>query len=698
MSLLTIYFTPLAGIFALVFVWVLARWVLKQDPGTPRMQEVAGFIQQGANAFLRREFRAIAYFIVGLAALLLAVFWPQWQIAFGFVCGALASMLAITIGMNVATRANVRTTQAARTLPGKALTIAFRGGATMGLTIVAFNLLGISFLAILFGVRPDNPENVSMLVGFGFGASLASLFAQLGGGIYTKGADVGADLVGKVEVGIPEDDPRNAAVIADLVGDNVGDCAGRGADLFESGSDNLVATMIMGLAFMNPMPEYGFAGYGFAAVLFPLLTRSIGAIGAVLGVLAVRGTGKRDPIASLNLGFFTTGIFSVIAFFALSKWVMHDMRLFWCLTLGLAAALVSALIVQYYTGSNAKPVQEIAKAATSGPGINIISGMAYGFESAVLPKVFIAMVNVAAYMIMGGGLPGFFGIAAATLGITEMKGIIMAGDAFGPIADNAGGIAEMSGVGEEVGTSADVLDAAGNITKAITKGYSMSCALMTSVVILFTYITEISRHMGMPLTEVVYHARFVLVDPVNITGIMIGSTIPFLFSAQTLHAVGRTAYKVVDEVRRQFREIPGLLEGKVPADYTRCVDIATRDALKGMIWPTVWGVVFPLAMGFVFGAWALAAFLIGVKIIGATLAMFMFNSGGAWDNAKKFVEDGHLGGKGSDAHRSSVIGDTVGDPLKDAAGPSLHILIKLQNILSITMLPLFLEHGLHLFQ
>ena len=377
---------------------------------------------------------------------------------------------------------------------------------------------------------------------------------------------------------------------------------------------------------------------------------------------------------------------------------MHDMRLFWCLTLGLIAALVSALIVQYYTGSNVRPVQEIARAATSGPGVNIITGMAYGFESAVLPKVFIALVNVAAFLIMGGGLPGFFGIAAATLGITEMKGIIMAGDAFGPIADNAGGIAEMSGISEEVGASADVLDAAGNITKAITKGYSMSCALMTSVVILFTYITEIARHLGMPLSEVAYHTKFALVDPVNITGIMIGSTIPFLFSAQTLHAVGRTAYKVVDEVRRQFREIPGLLEGKANADYTQCVDIATRDALKGMIWPTVWGVIFPLGMGFLFGAWSLAAFLIGVKIIGATLAMFMFNSGGAWDNAKKFIEDGHLGGKGSDTHKSSVIGDTVGDPLKDAAGPSLHILIKMQNILSITMLPLFLEHSLHIFR
>jgi K(+)-stimulated pyrophosphate-energized sodium pump len=696
MSQFVIFLTPAAGIFTLIFVGLFAWWVIRQEPGTPRMKEVASWVQQGANAFLRREFQTIAYFITGLAVLLLIVMWPQWQIALGFVCGALASMLAIIIGMNVATRANVRTAQAARTLPGKALTIAFRGGATMGLTITAFQLLGISILAILFGVGPDNPENVSLLLGFGFGASLSSLFAQLGGGIYTKGADVGADLVGKVEVGIPEDDPRNAAVIADLVGDNVGDCAGRGADLFESVSDNLIATMIMGLAFINPIGD--FPGYGFNAILFPLLGASIGAIGTVLGVLVVQGTGKRNPITSLNLGFFTSGIFSMVAFFALSKWVMHDIRLFWCLALGLFAALVSALIIQYYTGSNAKPVREIAEAATSGPGVNIITGMAYGFESAVAPKVLIALVNVAAYMIMGGGVVGFFGIAAATLGITAMTGIIMAGDAFGPIADNAGGIAEMSGISEEVGTSADVLDAVGNITKAITKGYSMSCALMTSVVILFTYITEISRHLNQPLADIVYHAKFALVDPVNLTGIMIGTTIPFLFSAQAIRAVGRTAYKVVDEVRRQFREMPGLLEGKANADYDRCVDIATRDALRGMIGPTVWAVIFPLAMGFVFNVWALAAYLIGVKIIGATLAMFMFNSGGAWDNAKKFIEDGHLGGKGSEAHRSAVIGDTVGDPLKDTSGPSLHILIKMQNILSITLLPVFLKHGLHLFE
>jgi K(+)-stimulated pyrophosphate-energized sodium pump len=678
-----IFFTPAAGIFAMIFVGIFYWMVVKEDAGTPRMKEIASFIQEGANTFLRREFLTIAYFIVGLAILLLIVM-PEWQIAFGFVFGALFSMSAVLIGMNAAVRANVRTTQAARTDPGKALTLAFRGGSIMGLGIVAHNLLGISILAIIFGIHPGTPERVSLLVGFGFGASLASLFAQLGGGIYTKAADVGADLVGKIEAGIPEDDPRNAAVIADLVGDNVGDCAGRGADLFESGSDNLVGTMIVGLAFL-PV-------YGFNAILFPLLTRSIGAIGAVLGALAVRGTGRRNPITAINIGLFTTGAFSLITFYLLAQYLMHDIRLFWCLSLGLFAALAISLIVQYYTGMK-KPVLEMAKATQSGAALNLLAGFSYGLESPALGIIVIALVNMAAYLIMGGGLLGFFGIAAATLGITEMKGIIMASDAFGPIADNAGGIAEMSGLGQEVRRAGDVLDAAGNITKAITKGYGMACALMTSVVILFAYLTEATRHQGMPFTRV-EDIPIYLVDPRNIVAMMIGAVVPFLFSALAIRSVGRSAFKVVEEVRRQFREITGLMEGKAQPDYSRCVDIATKDSLREMILPTLVGVVAPLVVGFTLGVWALAAFLIAVKIVGAILATFMFNAGGAWDNAKKYIEDGHYGGKGTSAHAAAVVGDTFGDPLKDTAGPSLHILIKLENILSITCLPLFLMYGL----
>ncbi len=675
----------LAGVVALIFVAVFYWLVSRESPGTPRMQEIASFIREGANAYLRRQFRTIAYFIVGLAALLLIAMWPRWQIAFGFVVGALLAQLAIFIGMNAAVRANVRTTQAATTSPAKALLLAFRGGGVMGLTIVAFNLLGIAALATLFGVSPHDPEKVSLLVGFGFGASLASLFAQVGGGIYTKAADVGADLVGKIEARIPEDDPRNPGVIADQVGDNVGDVAGRGADLFESGSDNLVATMIVGLAFI---PQYG-----WYAVLFPLISRAIGAIGAVIGVLAVREAKRRDPITSLNIGFFTTGIFSLLAFYGLGQWVMKDIRIFYCLTLGLVSALGTALIVQYYTGANRKPVRQIAEASQSGPAITLMSGFSWGMESAVLPKIMVALANLAAYYIMGGGIAGFFGVTAATLGITEMKGIIMASDAFGPIVDNASGIAEMAGLSEEVRESADVLDAAGNITKAITKGYSMSCALMTSVVILFAYLVEAARLQGIEFTQI-NDVIINLAHPLNIAAIMIGSTIPFLFTAQTVRAVERTAFKMVEEIRRQFREIPGLLEGNAKPDYSRCVDISTRNALREMVAPTVFGVLFPIIVGFTLGVWPLAAYLIGVKIIGATLAIFMFNSGGAWDNAKKYIEAGHLGGKGTETHAASVIGDTFGDPLKDVAGPSLHILIKLQNILAITLLPLFIAYSL----
>jgi len=690
---------PLAGVFALIVVAILYRWLQKQDAGTERMQEVAHFIQIGANTFLRREFLTIAPFVAILAVVLLLAMpaGTKWQITLGFVIGAGFSMLAIYIGMNAATRANVRTTAAARSSPARALMIAFRGGGAMGLSIVALNLLGIFLLFLIFGVTREHPENVHLLVGFGFGASFSALFAQLGGGIFTKGADIAADLVGKVEQGIPEDDPRNAAVIADQVGDNVGDVAGRGADLFESGSDNLIGTMIVALTFIPT--------YGWVVLLFPLLSRAIGAVGAVLGVLAVRGTEKRNPIISMNIGFLTTAVFSVITFYFLGVYVLHDVRLFYCLTLGLVTAIVVSLLVQFYTGITQKPVKEIAEGGVSGVAINLIYGFAWGMESAVILKILVAVVNVIAFYIMGGGLPGILGITAATLGITEMKGIIMAADAFGPIADNSSGIAEMAGMGEEVRRAGDVLDAAGNITKAITKGYSMSCALMTSVVILFAYLLSAAHLVGAGSDALSSFVTFGGADPegvaltivrglnmahpLNIAALMIGSTIPFLFTAQTMKAVGRTAFRMVDEVRRQFREIPGLLAGESTPDYSRCVDLGTRHALREMIAPTLAGVAFPVAVGFLMGPWALAFYLIGVKVIGATLAIFMFNAGGAWDNAKKYVEEGHLGGKGSDAHKAGVIGDTFGDPLKDTAGPSLHILIKLQNILAITLLPLF---------
>ncbi len=690
---------PVAAVFSMAVVVALYLWLRKRDAGTERMQEVAGFIRVGANTFLRRELMTIAPFVLVLALLLLVAMPKEtnWQVALGFVVGAACSMVAVYVGMNAAVLTNVRTTAAARSSASQALLIAFRGGGVMGLTIVALNLLGIFLLALLFGVSPAHPENVHRLVGFGFGASFSALFAQLGGGIFTKGADIAADLVGKVEQGIPEDDPRNAAVIADQVGDNVGDVAGRGADLFESGSDNLIATMIVGITFI-PV-------YGWAAVLFPLLSRAIGAFGAVLGVLAVRGSEDRNPIVSMNIGFLVTGLFSVASFYLLGVYVMNDIRLFYCLTLGLVTAVLVSLLVQFYTGITKRPVHEIAEGGLSGVAVNLIYGFAWGMESAVILKILVAVVNVIAFYLMGGGLPGIFGVTAATLGLTEMKGIIMAADAFGPIADNASGIAEMSGLGPQVRRAGDVLDAAGNIAKAITKGYGMSAALMTSVVVLFAYLLSAAELVGAGHESLASFVTFGgsdpegaaltivrglnLAHPLNLGALMIGSTIPFLFSSQAMKAVGRTAFRMVDEVRRQFREIPGLVSGEGTPEYSKCVDIGTAHALREMIAPTLVGVFFPVAVGFLMGPWALAFYLIGVKVIGATLAIFMFNAGGAWDNAKKYVEEGHYGGKGSDAHKAGVIGDTFGDPLKDTAGPSLHILIKLQNILGITLLPLF---------
>jgi len=667
-----------------IIIW-LFWWLKRESAGTPRMKELAGYIQQGAYTFLKREFKTISYVIIPLAILLF--FLLGWQITVGFVMGALFSMLAILIGMSGAVRANVRTANAARTSPGRSLVLAFRGGAIMGFSIVSLVLIGIGSLYLLFGVGPTNPEGVHLLVGFGFGASLSALFAQVGGGIYTKAADIGADLAGKVEAGIPEDDPRNPAVIADLVGDNVGDCAGRGADLFESSADNLVCTMIIGLAFVGI--------YGWYAVLFPLLVRAVGKLATIIGVFSVRKWGERSPLTSLNIGLFSAGISNLILFYVLSIWLMGDIRLFYCLSLGLLTVLIMSLIVQYYTGINRGPVKKIAEASQTGASLNILTGFSYGLESAVLPMVLIAAVMLSAYQILGGGLLGIFGIAMATLGMTEMKGMIQSIDTFGPISDNAAGIAQMSGLSAETRESLDSLDAAGNVTKAITKGYGLTKCVLSSIVVLFAYIFLLAQYQGITLTNLSDISLYLnLANPIMIAALLIGASVPFLFSALIIRATSRAASKMVDEVRRQFKEIPGLLEGKAKPDYSRCVDISTKYSLKQMVLPVLVGLIAPIIMGFTFGVWPLAAYLLGVKIVGALLAVFMFNSGGAWDNAKKLIEAGHYGGKGSAAHSAAVKADTVGDPLKDAAGPSLHILIKLQNILAITLLPLFLAYAI----
>jgi len=683
------FFVPLVGIVGMIFVGILARWVIKQDPGTPRMQEIASFIQEGANAFLRREFQTIAYFIVGIAVLLLIFL--KWQIAFGFVMGAVFSLLAVFIGMNVATRANVRTSNAARTSAGRALTIAFRGGSVMGLSIVSLNMLGIVLLMWLLGVGPDDPEGVSLLVGFGFGASLSALFAQLGGGIYTKSADIGADQVGKVEAGIPEDDPRNAAVIADLVGDNVGDCAGRGADLFESGADNVITTMIIAAS-----PIF-FSKYGWAGIMFPLIARAIGVLATLVGVFLVRGRDEGNPTMTVNTGFLGTALTCLVLFYGVARWMMHDVGLFYAQVLGLLGAVGTVLVVQYYTGAHGRPVRETARYAQSGPALGILTGLSYGMESTVWAKYILGLVILLSWVMGGGGLEGIYYIAAATMGIKEMKGIIMAGDAFGPIADNSAGISEMAGLSEETRKAGDALDAVGNVTKALAKGYAMSCATMGSLVILFAYLFEIARLQGIQLTNL-NDFRVNLINPTNICGLFFGIAMPYLFSALTLRSVNDGAFKMVEEVRRQFREIPGLMEGKATPDYARCVDLATANALRKMLAPTLISMAIPIIVGFTLGVWALAAYLVGVKASSAALSKALFNTGGTLDNAKKLVEEGHFGGKGTDTHAAAVIGDTFGDPLKDTAGPSLHILVKLQNIMSITLLPLFVQYSLNLFQ
>lgn len=686
---------PLIVGFSGLFLILYLFWTIKKESaGTPRMKEIAGYIQEGAQAFLKREFKTISYFIIILAILLFIFL--GWQTALGFVMGALFSMLAILIGMSAAIRANVRTAHAARTSSGKALVLAFRGGGIMGLSITSLVLIGISLLYFLFGASPTNTEALSPLVGFGFGASLSALFAQLGGGIYTKAADIGADLVGKVEVHIPEDDPRNPAVIADQVGDNVGDCAGRGADLFESSADNLVCSMIIGLVFVGPP-----FNYGWNAVLFPLLVRSIGKIATIVGIFAVREWENRSPLTSLNIGLFSTGTTALILFYVISTWLMGDMRLFYCLSTGLVAMLIVSLIVQYYTGINWRPVKNTAEASHTGSAINILTGFSYGLESAVFPMLLIAGVMLLTYHVFGGGVYGLFGIVAATLGITEMKGIVMSIDTFGPIVDNAAGIAEMSGLSGDVEESTDALDAAGNVTKAITKGYGLTKCVLSSVVILFAYLFELARlRPDISLNNLSDVAHYLnIANPVIIAGFLIGATIPFLFSALTIRAVSNAAFRMIEEVRRQFREIPGLLEGKAKPDYATCVDISTKYSLKQMVFPTLVALIAPITVGFTLGVWPLVSFLLGVTIVGALLAVFMFNSGATWDNAKKLIEHEHSHERtpamsGLTTQAAAVIGDTVGDPLKDTAGPSLHILIKLENILAITLLPLFITYAL----
>ena len=699
------YISIIVGVFAILIVCLLIYLVLKVDEGTVRMKEVAGFIRDGANAFMRREFITISFFIVGIGIVLGFVL-PDWQVSICFVVGAVISLLAAFIGMSLAVRTNVRTTNTARTSGIKAVVVAFRGGAVTGISIVGLSLISIGSLFLIFGREP------TYLTGFGVGASLSALFAQLGGGIYTKAADVGADIVGKVEHKLPEDDARNPAAIADLVGDNVGDCAGRGADLFESFSDNIVGAMVLGAA-----PIF-FSLYGENAIIFPLLIESVGIIGSIIGVFTIRAS-KTKPEMKIYLAFALSALVSIAGVFPICYYlmnesfplnslsilstnlspipiinlVMHDLSLFYCIILGIGLTLLVAIIIMYYTKTGGRVTRKMAEGARSGSAINLIIGLGYGLESPAIPIVTLGLVSVAAYFIAGGDLAGVYGISAAVMGVLISAGIIMASDAFGPIADNSEGIGTMSDMNQEVGTALEELDGVGNVTKAVTKGYAMATAVLTAVLILFAYLTQAAELTHHPLNHV-NDFPINMANPIAISAMFIGAVMPFLFSALAIKAVGKTAFQMSDEVRRQFKEDPKILTGESKADYKKCVDISTKNSLKAMILPTVLGVAVPVIMGFVVGIWNLVVYLLAVKVVAGILAMFMYNAGGAWDNAKKYIELGHNGGKNSDAHAAAVIGDTVGDPLKDTAGPALHILVKLQNILAIMLLPLFVAYAL----
>jgi len=675
---------------ALALVAFLSRHISAQDSGTDRMREIASAIKSGAEAYLKRQYKSITVIAIIFAALFaLAIRDPASpllgiQTSFGFILGALCSNLAGYIAMRVAVSANVRTASAVRKSFDKALKIAFRGGLVFGLAVVAMSLLGITGLYLLFDRDPR------LIVGFGFGASFAALFAQLGGGIYTKAADMSADLVGKVEAGIPEDDPRNPAVIADNVGDNVGDIAGRGADLFESITGENVGAMILGLA-----PAI-VALYGVNGVLFPLVARAFGLIATMIGLLFVYARSEsEDPFKPLLRGLFVaTSLCIVFFYFLVMVLLKNSMNLFLAALVGIVAAAVITLITNYYTSYSKKPVLEIVDSAKGGAGPGIATGLAIGMEST---GIFIAVISAAILIsfALGGGLPvlvgkaswkaiemGVYGTAIATMGMLSVCPMILALDGFGPIVDNSSGILEMSGLSGEGKGISEKMDAIGNTTKAITKGYAVGSASLSAFLLFFAFI-EVVGLKGIDISK-----------PAVFIGAFLGAMLVFLFSALAIKAVGKTSSKMIEEIRRQFREIPGILEGKAKPDYARCIDISAKAALQNMVAPSLLVIVLPIAVGLVLGAEAIGGLQMVGIITGVLLALFMNNGGAAMDNSKKYVEAGNLGGKGSPIHSATVIGDTVGDPLKDTACPSIHVVIKLLNTIALALAPLFILYAL----
>ncbi len=666
-----IFIAPLAGVISLVFAAFFAKSVLKEDTGNEKMQEIAGAIQEGAMAYLNRQYKTIAVVSIILAFLMIFFLDDGLKIAIGFLAGAISSAAAGYIGMSVSVRANIRTANAASSGIEKAMSVAFRGGAVTGLAVVGLALLGTSGFYILYG-------NVDLVVGFGFGASLISLFARVGGGIFTKAADVGADLVGKLEAGIPEDDPRNAGVIADNVGDNVGDCAGMGADLFETYVVTSLAAMLLGSLITGTYEN---------AILYPLILGSVAIFASILSVFFVK-IGKEGKIMqALYKGVGGSAIISLVAFYFVTNSLMGDIRLFYATLVGIVITVLMVMITEYYTSTSYRPVKTIASSSETGAATNIISGLSIGFESTLVPTVIIVIGILTSYFIVGGAADagiGVYGIAIAAVAMLSTTGMIVALDSYGPITDNAGGIAQMANLPSKVRKVTDALDAVGNTTKAVTKGYAISSAALGALALFADYRIKVNLE-GQPLT---------LDDPVVLAGLLLGALLPFVFSAVTMSAVGKAAFEVVNEVRRQFREIPGIMEGTAKPEYGRCVDIVTKAALHEMAMPGFLAVLVPLLVGFILGPKALAGLLIGLIIVGFMLALLMDNGGGAWDNAKKLIEDGNYGGRGSEAHKAAVVGDTVGDPFKDTAGPALNALIKVVNMVAILFSSLIIHSGL----